>query len=134
MVVPPWRASQRVSFSLKAILEHVGREVVVNVSLAATAIAGVAADALSEELVDFGDEGVLLWQTQALEGELGGHETSIQRTGVVFLRKENLLLADFPCPKGVNSLSLLDSSGCVMGVRPGHCGITIELAVTAVPY
>jgi hypothetical protein len=48
----------------QALIEHVGREVVVNVSLAATATAGVAADALSEELFDFRDERVLLWQIQ----------------------------------------------------------------------
>jgi hypothetical protein len=111
----------------EALLEHLGREVVVNVSLAATAIAGPA-DALSEEFLEFGDEGVLLWQIQALEGELGDREASIQRPGVVFPRKGNLLLADFLCPKGISSLSLLDSSGCEMGVCPGYCDIAIELA------
>jgi len=59
------------------------REQVLNVSLAVAAVASVSRDALAEELLDSGDEWVVVRELQVREGDVGGAQAASQRRGVV---------------------------------------------------
>lgn len=59
------------------------REQVLNVSLAVAAVASVGRDALAEELLDSGDEGVVVRELQVREGDVGSAQAASQRRGVV---------------------------------------------------
>ena len=117
----------------EALLECICRELLVDVRLAAPVIACVATDTFSEELLDLRDKGILLRQVKALERELRSCETATQRADVVFLRKRDLLLADFLGPECVHNLRLLHALRRQMSISPGDRCVTVQLAVITIP-
>ena len=90
----------------KASLDPIRREVFLDICFAATAIARMPTNALSKQLLDFGNKG---WEFEAAESYVGGGETTSQRTCVITFWGGNLLNRDFGCPKSVGDLGLCDA-------------------------
>ena len=73
-----------------------------DVGLTASSIARVSADAFAEKLLDLRYERVPGRQMEAVEGVIGRLETSRQGTGVVALRRWDLLVLDLRGPERVD--------------------------------
>jgi hypothetical protein len=75
-------------------LDSVRREVLSNVRECAAAITGVDADALTQQFLDFWDEGELCWYLQTVERVVSRLKTAGQRASVIALRGLNVLRLD----------------------------------------
>lgn len=64
----------------------------VDLGFGRTAVAGVDADALTEEFLDSGLEGVRVRQVEGGKGDIGGLNASLERRAVVRLKVRQLLL------------------------------------------
>lgn len=76
----------------KALLKQEMRRECVDLSLGRAAVAGVDADALTEELLDSGLEGVRVRQVEGGKGNIGRLNASLERRAVVGLKVRQLLL------------------------------------------
>ena len=75
-------------------LDSVRGEVLSNVREGAAAITGVDADALTQQFLDFWDEGELCWDFQTVERVVSRLKTAGQRASVIALRGLNVLGLD----------------------------------------
>lgn len=82
-------------------------EVLLDVGLAATAVARVLSVTFADELFHFWDEGLGSWEREVGECDVGGGETAVEGTGVVSLGHWDLLSDDLTCPESVGFASLL---------------------------
>lgn len=114
-------------------LEVPRREHVVDVGLVAAVVARVFRDALSEFLLDGGQEGILGRQRETAECVICRLEASAQWGDVVALRQRYLLRLDVRQPKRIRLESLLDTRFRQMCVRPGHRSVTFQESPIAVP-
>lgn len=97
------------------------REQVLDVRLAVAAVASVCRDTLAEELLNGGDEGIVVRELQVRERDVGGAQAASQRRSVVGLRVGDVLGRNLFLPVGTGDLSLLEAVLGEICVGP-YCG------------
>ena len=115
----------------EAGLDHVRWEALMDKRAITAAITSVSADAFTEKLLDRRNKRVPAGEIKACEGDVGCLETAVKWRGVVALWGGDLLHSDFRCPKGVRLLSLGNSRGIDVCIRPSYCGVAITLRPVA---
>lgn len=102
-------------------------EQVMDVSLAATVIACVDADALTEQFFDGRLKlGARFGQVETVEGNVGGLEATGHRGNIIYIGRVDSLLLDELLPVVVGNLSLCDSIVSKGGIVPGSSAVAIN--------